>query len=65
MEENIVAQRYKELVAAIRDQEEAERNLEACKRRVAELSGLAAPLQMRKPAKKTLTAKEMRAACNI
>lgn len=65
MSEDIGMQKYKELLKAVRDREEAARRLEACNRRIAELSGLMPENASRKPSKKTITREEFRAACSI
>ncbi|MDE5833448.1 MAG: hypothetical protein K2H64_10815 [Desulfovibrio sp.] len=65
MSEELAAQKYKELVIALKNLRDAEANLVACKRRVEELSGLTPNSSQYKDRKKTVTVQEFRRACDV
>lgn len=64
MTEQLAAERYTELITAMREREEAQRKVAALDKRISELAGLTTESQ-RKSAKKTFSPQEFSRGCGI
>lgn len=65
MTEQIKAERYAELVAAMRERDEALRKIAALDKRIGELVGLSNPAQTRKTPRQTISPKDFARGCGV
>lgn len=65
MTDQMAAQKYRELRAAVDERNKAAKYLETCEKRVSELLGTLPESEVRKTGRKATSVKEFRAACNV
>ncbi|WP_165070340.1 hypothetical protein [Desulfovibrio sp. ZJ200] len=65
MTDHLAAERYAELLSALRERDAAMRKLAALDKRIKELAGIVQTSQTHKPAQKTLSPKDFARGCGF
>lgn len=65
MTDHLAAERYAELISAMRERDAALRKVAALEKRINELAGIAQTSQTHKPSQKTLSPKDFARGCGI